>query len=223
MRTWFLAPLAAAALSLAACNNSSKPADGLGGSGDTYNVTVTRTSLGIPHITANDFGSMGYGYGYAFAEDNLCVLYDDLLTIRGERAKYLGPDGTYTIPANDSTTDNVTSDFFWKLMATDAVVARLKAAALPELREATAGFAAGFNRYIGEIKSGGHAGRHAACRGAAYLAPISEADMYRRYFRLATLASFAVFELLEGTPAEIPTRGPFLLLPVAYAGLMGGA
>lgn len=208
-----LVPLAAAVLSLVACNNSSKPADGLGGSGDTYNVTVTRTSLGIPHITANDFGSMGYGYGYAFAEDNLCVLYDDLLTIRGERAKYLGPDGTYTIPANDSTTDNVTSDFFWKLMATDAVVTRLKAAALPELREATAGFAAGFNRYIGEIKSGGHAGRHAACRDAAYMAPISEDDMYRRYFRLATLASSSVFAAGIGAaqpPSLTNPTGPVL-------------
>ncbi|MGV2480441.1 UNVERIFIED_CONTAM: penicillin acylase family protein, partial [Salmonella enterica subsp. enterica serovar Weltevreden] len=101
-----------------------------------------------------------------FAQDNLCTMYDDYLTIRGERSKYLGPEGTYTIPANDSVADNLSSDFFWKFMATDAIVAKLKAAALPELREATQGFADGFNRYIREIKAGEHAGRHVACRDA---------------------------------------------------------
>lgn len=204
-------PLAAAAL--AACNGSSTPSADARGRGDTYRVTVTRTALGIPHIRANDFGSVGYGYGYAFAEDNLCVLYDDLLTIRGERSKYLGPDGTYTIRANGSTTDNVTGDFFWKLMATDAAVERLKAAALPELREATRGFAAGLNRYIAEIRAGGHAGRHAACRDAAYLTPISEADMYRRYYRLATLASSSVFASGIGAaqpPSLTNPTGPVL-------------
>ncbi|HEY1076525.1 MAG TPA: penicillin acylase family protein [Fontimonas sp.] len=183
---------------LAACGSSSVPTGGTtggggGGSGKGYDVTVTRTTLGIPHIKAADFASMGYGYGYAFAEDNLCVMYDDFLTIRGERSKYIGPDGTYSIPANDSVTRNLDSDFFWKLQATDAVVDRLRSAALPELRDATQGFVDGFNRYIGEIKSGGHSGRHVACRDAAFMAPISDADMYRRYFRLSVIASSSVF------------------------------
>lgn len=178
-----------------ACGNSTAPADGAGGANSRsgYDVTITRTSLGIPHLVAKNFGSMGYGYGYAFAEDNLCVMYDDFLTIRGERSKYIGPDGTYSIPANSSVTDNLSSDFFWKLQATDAVVERLKAAALPELRDATKGFTDGFNRYIRELKAGGHAGRHAACRDEPYLAVISEADMYRRYYRLAVIASSSVF------------------------------
>src|SRR3546814_15027865 len=75
-------------------------------------------------IKADDFGGIGYGYGYAFAEDNLCVLLEDLVTIRGERAKYMGRDGSYTIVPNSSTADNVTSDYFWKFVATDAIVAR---------------------------------------------------------------------------------------------------
>jgi acyl-homoserine-lactone acylase len=182
------------AVVVAGCGSRSDSPDGSTGGGDgRYDVTVTRTALGIPHIKAADFGSMGYGHGYAFAQDNLCTMYDDYLTIRGERSKYLGPDGTYTIPANDSVADNLSSDFFWKFMATDAIVAKLKAAALPELREATQGFADGFNRYIREIKAGEHAGRHVACRDAAYLQPISEADMYRRYYRLSILASSSVF------------------------------
>lgn len=203
--------LASAALLLAACGSRSN--DPAGGPAKGYQATVTRTTLGIPHIRADDFGGMGYGYGYAFAEDNLCVLYDDILTIRGERSKYIGPDGSYTIRAASTTTNNLSSDFFWKLLATDAVVDNLRAKALPELREATAGFAAGFNRYIREIKAGGHPGRHAACRSEPYLAEISEADMYRRYFRLAVIASSTVFSEGIGSaqpPALSNPTGPVL-------------
>ena len=39
-----------------------------------YNAKIQRTSYGIPHIQAGDWGSLGYGYGYAFAEDNLCMV-----------------------------------------------------------------------------------------------------------------------------------------------------
>ncbi|MGH8530334.1 MAG: penicillin acylase family protein [Nevskiales bacterium] len=176
-----------------------------------YDVEVTRTQMGIPHIKAANFGSAGYGYGYAFADDNLCVLMEDLVTIRGERARYLGRDGSYTIVPNGVTADNVTSDFFWKFLASDAAWQHLRDAADPELRAVSEGFVAGFNRYIRELKSGGHAGRHAACRDAAFLQPISEADMYRRYFRLALIASSSVFV------NEIANAAPPSGLPVAQA------
>ena len=113
----------AATLLAAACGNSADaPSNGDTIGDRQYDATVTRTTMGIPHITAADFGSLGYGYGYAFAEDNLCVFLEDLVTIRGERSRYFGPDGSYPIRSNSTDTNNVDSDFFWKLMATDAVV-----------------------------------------------------------------------------------------------------
>lgn len=176
---------------LGACGSSQAPA-GSPEAGTKYEADVTRTALGIPHIRARDFGSMGYAYGYSFAEDNLCVLQEDLVTIRGERARYFGRDGSYKIQPNDTTADNVSSDFFWKSQATAAVVDNLRTKALPELREATTGFADGWNRYIRELKAGGFPGRHAACRDQPWVAAISDADMYRRYFRLAVVASSSV-------------------------------
>lgn len=199
---------------LAACSRSSAPQGST--SNGQFSADITRTTLGIPHIKASNFGNMGYGFGYAFAEDNLCVMYDDFLTIRGERSKFIGPDGSYTIRAASTTTDNLSSDFFWKLMATDAVVENLRAKALPELRDATSGFAAGFNRYIREIKSGGHAGRHVACRNEPYLNAIADADMYRRYFRLAVIASSTVFSAGIGSaqpPSLTNPAGPVLSTP----------
>lgn len=204
--------LSLAGLLLAGCGNSAPP----GGASSGYQANIVRTTFGIPHIKAGNFGSMGYGFGYVFAEDNLCVLYDDFLTIRGERSKFIGPDGSYSIPAASTTTDNLSSDFFWKLMATDAVIDNLRATALPELREATSGFAAGFNRYIREIKKGGHPGRHAACRNEPYLREITDADMYRRYFRLAVIASSTVFSAGIGSaqpPSPTNPLGPVLSTP----------
>ncbi len=173
-----------------------------GGGGSGYDVTVTRTTYGIPHIKANDYGSLGYGYGYAFAEDNLCTMLEDYVAIRGERSRYFGGSGTYSIPAVPVTANNVDSDFFWKLVADDAAVQRFKNAATPEVRQIGLGYRDGFNRYIAELKAGQHPGRQSACANAAWLLPIDENDVYRRYVRLAVIASSSALE------TEIATAAP---------------
>ena len=33
---------------------------------------IRRTSFGVPHIVAKDERGLGYGIGYAYAQDNLC-------------------------------------------------------------------------------------------------------------------------------------------------------
>lgn len=164
-----------------------------------YSVSVTRTAMGIPHVKANDWGSLGYGLGYAFAEDNLCLLLEDLVTIRGERAKYFGGSGSYAIYANSSSANNVDSDFFWKLVATDEAIGRIKAKTVNDAKLATSGYKDGLNRYIRELKAGQHPGRHLACADKPWLAEISDDDMYRRYYRLVLLASSSVFAQGIGT------------------------
>ena len=53
-----------------------------------YEVEVVRTTYGIPHITAADYGSLGYGEGYAAAEDHLCNIGDAIITAYGKQALY---------------------------------------------------------------------------------------------------------------------------------------
>src|SRR5690242_6075457 len=68
-----------------------------GRSPDTrYRATIRRTEHGIPHILAANYASLGFGYGYAFAQDNLCVLADIVVTLRGDRSRYFGPDASST-------------------------------------------------------------------------------------------------------------------------------
>ncbi|WP_028080929.1 penicillin acylase family protein [Solimonas soli] len=207
--------LATSLLLLAACGGGGGGGNDDDNGGKQYQATVTRTSMGVPHIQAKDYASLGYGYGYAFAEDNLCTMLEDYVTIRGERAQYFGRAGSYSIPAADVTVGNVDSDFFWKLMATDAVVAELKTAARSEVQDITRGYVAGFNRYIAELKAGQHPGRHAACATTAYLAPISESDMYRRYYRLSIIASSTVFANEIATAQPPPLSGPDAAAPDA--------
>ncbi|MFL1466658.1 penicillin acylase family protein [Marinobacter sp. HN1S83] len=174
-------------------DDSNAPAPVVGGDQQVFKATLKRTAFGIPHIEADDFASMGYAYGYVQAEDNLCLLAEDTLTVRGLRARFLGADGTYQIPSNGATTTNLNADFFWRATATDEAIQPLKTGSDPEVGEASRGYVAGFNRYLRELRNGEHPGRHEACRSEPWLMAMEEDDMYRRYLRLAVLASSSVF------------------------------
>ena len=65
----------------------SAPAEAAGG----YSAEIRRTAYGAPHIKAADFGGLGYGAGYAAAEDNFCDFAERTLTVNGQRSRYFGP------------------------------------------------------------------------------------------------------------------------------------
>jgi acyl-homoserine-lactone acylase len=160
-----------------------------------YDTTIRRTAHGIPHIEARDFGGLGYGYGYAFAQDNLCVMADQYVTVRGERSKYFGPDGTWQQRGNGTTNRNLESDFFYKRIIKRGKIEQLMAQAppngpRPEVREAVKGYVAGYNRYLRD--TGVANLPDPACRGAAWVREIDEIDAYRRFYQLALLASGGV-------------------------------
>ncbi|KAA1176278.1 hypothetical protein FWJ25_03855 [Marinobacter salinexigens] len=165
-------------------------------------ATLRRTSFGIPHIEAKDFNGMGYAYGYVQAEDNLCLLARDTLTIRGLRSRYLGPTGDYTIPSNGTSTTNLNADFFWRATLTAQAIAPFRNNSDQEVLDASSGYVEGFNRYVQEIRDGKHPGRHEECRNAEWLLTLEDDDMYRRYLRLAVLASSSVF--IDGIASAQP-------------------
>jgi acyl-homoserine-lactone acylase len=158
-----------------------------------YDVTIRRTAHGIPHIQASDFGSAGYGYGYAFAQDNLCVMAEDYVTVEGERSKYFGPDGTYYQGGNGVTVNNLDSDFFFQQIKDSGIIDRLLALApprgpKPEVKQAVKGYVAGYNRYLSDV--GGRNGiKDPTCKGKPWVRPITEKDAYLRFYQLVELAS----------------------------------
>ena len=54
---------------------------------------IRYTTGGIPHILAHDWAGLGFGYGYAFARDNLCTMANDYVTVEAQRSRYFGPAG----------------------------------------------------------------------------------------------------------------------------------
>ncbi len=159
----------------------------------SYEAKITRTAMGIPHIEAKGYRGLGYGYGYAQAEDNLCLIADEFVTLRSQRSKFFGEEGRWGIRANGASTTNLDSDFFWQHVMRAEDIDRVRDASDIEAVYASEGYAEGYNRYVREIKAGQHAGRHAECRDAPWVREITVRDMYLRYYRLSLLASSSVF------------------------------
>jgi acyl-homoserine-lactone acylase len=203
-------------------------------------ATIARDRYGVPHITARDEAGLGYGYGYALAQDNLCVMEDTYMTVRGQRARYLGPDAKWTFGGNGTTANNLNSDFFFQKIIDAGTVEKLlatppPAGPEPQVRALVRGYVAGFNRRLAKL--GGAAGvRDPACRGKPWVQPISEIDVWRHYFRLVVLASSgaAIDGIGSAQPpgagaraaatsgASLPSRAALTRLGEAFGGLLGG-
>ncbi|MCW3834514.1 penicillin acylase family protein [Sphingomonas canadensis] len=136
-----------------------------------YTATITRTAQGLPHVVARDWGSLGYGSGYAAAQDNGCVIADHLLTVRGDRSRFFGAAGRVSVGFVEIA--NLESDFYHRIVGdVDALRAALAGTSAAH-RAMIAGFAAGYNRVL-RMEPGRFA---AACRGAAWLRPMTVDDV----------------------------------------------
>ena len=182
-----------------------------------YDVTITRTEYGIPHIVAKDYGSLGYGYGYAFAQDNLCVMAADYVTVEGQRSRWFGPSASYQMRGNGVTVSNLDSDIFWTTVRQMHTIDNLlavrtgPAAVAPSLRDGVRGYVAGYNRWLHDI--GGPRGiKDPSCHGAAWVHPITEQDAYLRFYQLTLLAGQDV--VMPGI-AEAAPPSPSNPAPVA--------
>src|ERR1044072_8775691 len=85
-----------------------------------YRAEIRRTTGGVPHIKAKDFGSLGYGFGYAYAQDQICEYASMMVTVKAQRSRYFGPDAS---SPNGGT--NLQSDFFWQRIKDERTVERL--------------------------------------------------------------------------------------------------
>jgi acyl-homoserine-lactone acylase len=162
---------------------------------EDFDATIQRTDHGIPHVSAKDYAGLGYGYGYALAQDNICVIADQYVTVRGERSKYFGPEASWSMRSNGSTQNNLNSDFFYKKIIKQQTIEKLLAQAppngpRPEVKEAVRGYVEGYNRYLRETGVANLS--DPACKGQEWVKPIEEIDAYRRFYQLALLASSGV-------------------------------
>ena len=156
---------------------------GSGAQAQTYQAQVQRTAYGIPHIQAPDLAGLGYGVGYTYAQDNLCLFADQILTVRGERSKFLGPEGRTVVAFQPVT--NLDSDVFFKAVIEPGRLER-GYQDQPETLALLRGYAAGYNRFLRDTPVSAWP---AECRGAAWVRSVSVGDMMRLLEEKAIQAS----------------------------------
>lgn len=194
---------AALTLSLAllatGCSDSSDNDGGLNPS--SFAAEVVWTEYGIPHVVADDWGGLGYGIGYAFAEQNYCSYMRDVVRANGQSAEFLGDDG------------DIEFDFVMKLYNTDEALARVKEQMSARGLALFEGYAAGISRYFEETGADNLAEGEEGCRGAAWVRPITLDDTLKSGHKTILRASADPFyrELVDAVP---PESGVAALAPI---------
>ncbi|WP_309649459.1 penicillin acylase family protein [Nocardioides sp.] len=173
----------------------------------SYDARIRITKHGIPHITAQDFGSLGFGSGYAAASASICTLADTLVTGRGQRSLFFGPKARYddqvTLEASNLQVDAFVTDLrnrrvVEKLLASKAGPGR-------ESRQMVDGYVAGINTYLRT-----NTVTDPACRKAAYLKPnATSIDLWYGVYLANLLASAGVFvkEIVDADPPSATDPG----------------
>ncbi|WP_454876310.1 bifunctional acylase PvdQ [Pseudomonas farris] len=156
---------------------------------------IRRTSFGVPHIRADNERGLGYGIGYAYAQDNLCLLANEIVTVNGERSRYFGPD-QFTVEERG----NLASDVFFNWLNTPQAVAAFWQAQTPEVRELIDGYVAGYNRSLTERRA---QGLPQQCQGE-WVRPIVAQDLVKLTRRL--LVEGGVGQFAEALAGATPPK-----------------
>lgn len=146
-----------------------------GGTG--YEADITWTTHGVPHVTADDWGSLGFGQGWACARDHFAAIADHVLKVRSERSRFLGPG-----PGDV----HLHSDLGYLALGVSERAVRMAASQPEPVRELVEGYAAGCSAWLAEH---GREALPAWCRDAPWIRPVEAIDLWRVYVDLAVLAS----------------------------------
>jgi acyl-homoserine-lactone acylase len=151
------------------------------GHGSRYYAVIQRTSYGIPHILGATLGDAGFGQGWAYAEDRFCDLDNEVVKVRSQLSRWLGPGPGDIYLGSDLAYLDL------GIMAR----ARAQAATLPRpVRELLDGYAAGFNGYLAKTGAGHIQGW---CAGQPWITRVSPAALLAYESDLAIQDSGAGF------------------------------
>ena len=143
----------------------------------TYQADVVWTEYGIPHVTANDWGSLGYGAGYVAAQANYCVVMRSIVDGNGDSARYFGGDGDLDL------------DLVMKLFNDEEAAQRIFDTFPEFLQQNLTGYAAGLNRYLADTGVDNLAEGDEGCRGAPWVREVDALDIVQRVHKQILRAS----------------------------------
>ncbi|GAA4883856.1 penicillin acylase family protein [Ferrimonas pelagia] len=167
----------------------------------TYQAQITRTAGGFPHIEAPDFASLGFGTGYAAAQDNVCHLAKNFLKYQGQLSQYFGPQD-----------NNLGTDLVQQLIIQSG---RYDTQVSLEMAALFDGYAAGYNRYLIDTPEAKWPDKR--CAGAEWVQPISAELVKRIHLTPFFLPNFRDL-LISAQPPSTPTaRSDALALDSMFA------
>mgnify|MGYP001820648953 CR=1 FL=1 len=164
-----------------------------------YNVDIRWTSYGIPHVKADDWGSLGYGFAYATATDGICVFAREVSRANGTLAADFG-----------ATDENLASDAFHRAMVTPARVLKNGASMSANMRAYGAGFVAGYNRFIEDHRDE----LPASCIGEDWVRPINEVELGKMF--IAFGIRYGTGNFTAGIAAAAPPGEPVAAVELDY-------
>lgn len=154
-----------------------------------FDTEIRWTSYGIPHVKADDWGSLGYGFAYATATDAVCVIARDVQTVNGTLTDHFGAEEA-----------NLQSDIFHKAILTDAKLATFDTAQSARSQSFSEGYVAGYNRYLIDNRDA----LPASCAGADWVRPITIDDLTRLNLGVGIRYGLGRFreEIANASPAD---------------------
>lgn len=178
---------------LAACSHlETAPA----AASDASRVTITRTAHGIAHIQAADYDALAYGVAYAHAEDNVCQTADHLVTVRGERSRWFGPEQQGLLGLR--MMQNEVIDIFVRAHMDDAALSAALGQTSAQAQALARGYVAGYNRYLAD-----HAGTlPAQCADKPWVQPMTLAEFLR--IQEVTMVQIGVGIMADAVIAAAP-------------------
>jgi acyl-homoserine-lactone acylase len=192
-----------------------------------YAATVKQTQHGIPHITGKNFGDLGFGSGYMAADSSACTLLDTLITARGNRSLWFGPDARYddqvTLQASNLQVDAFVTDLRNRHVVEKLLADKVRGPGR-QARAMVEGYVAGANRWLRD-----HTVKDPECRNAAYLeglpkgglGKVTALDLWYGVYLANLLASSGVFvkEIVDAAPPSPTDPGLPVGLPTSAADL----
>lgn len=157
-------------------------------------ANITRTTYGVPHITANSLQEIAYGSGYTQAEDHLCILADAFVKANSRRSEFFGPHASINIATGQIASEdngNLISDFGYLATGIRAA-AEANFDTLPERTGAMmSGFASGYNKYLSELAT--NPAPNLPCAGQPWVMPIEGVDLLTYMYSIALLPGSSNF------------------------------
>lgn len=165
-----------------------------------YETRIRWTRYGIPHVQADDWSGLGYGFAYATARDAVCTIARDVLMVNGELSRWFG-EGE----------GRLLSDVGHRAILTPEMMDRFRESQSERAGAFAGGYVAGYNRYLRD-----HEGRlPQACAGAEWVRPLDGDDIDR--LAVGVGIRYGLGQLLPAIANAAPPGEPVAAVPLDVA------